>query len=219
MFDSCSCSQLPDFLSLLSPADKLEYEALASLFKSQATLPNRDRRLKTFDDELDEIKKYACRSNDGDVRRSLVCGIFWFPDGVCINTRQLRLLLGKSKSAINTALSKLGYEPFAVREKAEEQRKLLELLPMLKNNISASRQWTIRTKNQPETQAAPPASEPAEPAVTNEPPVCKCCYGCMCGCTCQPGDESTNCKCCFPSDVSFGRGACPCADAIWERGE
>lgn len=217
MFDTCSCSQIPEFLDLLSPADKLEYESLAALLKEQGALPLRDRRIKTFDDELEEIKKYSCRSDSSDARRALVCGIFWFPDGVCINTRQLRLLVSKSKSAINTALAKLGYEPFPPRQKAEEQRKLLELLPMLKNNITASRQWTIRMRDLPKTEEA--AEEPpAKEAVAEEPP-CKCCYGCRCGCTCQPGDEHTNCMCCFPRGVSFGTGACPCADAIWEREE
>ena len=203
------------FVERLSPADKLEYEQLSLALKSQGELPNRERRLKTFEEELDEIKRFASRGDDDDVTRALVCGIFWFDGGICLNTQQFRDLLGRSKSAINTALAKLGYGPFNVREKAEEQRRLLELLPILKQDVAASRHWTIRLRTEPE-----PTSEKAveleKPVTTvKEPP--KCCYGCTCGCTCQPGDENTNCKCCFPRGLSFGRGACPCADAIWER--
>ena len=80
------------------------------------------------------------KNNSNDWKRYLVCGICWINDDVAINTRQLRILLGKSKSTINGAFAKMGYETMPFRNNEE----LLEKIPFLRGNFNEKRQWTVR---------------------------------------------------------------------------
>jgi hypothetical protein len=98
---------------------------------------------------FDEIAAFCKRNTQGDVLRSLVCGLYWFDDGhLAVNTLHLRILLGKSKSSINGALVMMNYLRTANRD--QETEKLLSIFPQLKTQWSNIRQWTIRDQIKPE---------------------------------------------------------------------
>jgi hypothetical protein len=59
-----------------------------------------------------------------------------------INIRQLKILLGKSKSSINGAFAKLGYENMPVT--FAQDGPLLHILPYLSDRIDIAHQWTVR---------------------------------------------------------------------------
>lgn len=133
------------FYSNLSPSDQLQYRALQRKLASQINRYNRNKRIETFQENLNEIKKFCVRNDENDWKRYIACGICWIKDGICINTRQLRILLGKSKSAINGTLQKMGYDTIA--PKGNDAEPLIEVIPYLKNNFSEKRQWSIRKYN------------------------------------------------------------------------
>lgn len=133
--------KIPLFMNLLSEEDKAAYMELQGVLAAPDHRYNRNKRIVTFQDMLAQIKSFCIKGDSNDWKRFLVCGICWLGDDIAINTRQLRILLGKSKSTINGAFSKMGYEtlPFKNNDNA-----LHEIIPFLKGNFSESRQWTVR---------------------------------------------------------------------------
>jgi hypothetical protein len=135
--------EIPVFLDRLSDDDRLAYEVLKERVSSPDNRYTRFRRLATLKDCFDEIRAFCIRHDDGDSLRCLVCGIYWFDtDELAINTRQLRLLLAKSKSSINGALAKMKYITRPTKER--ERDRLIAALPELRGDWLEVRQWTIR---------------------------------------------------------------------------
>lgn len=132
----------PGFIDLLSPNDRKLYDELQQNVGSPDFRYNRNRRISTLMDIFEYIRDYCEYSEEDQWKRYLVCGICWFKDCVAINTRQLRLLIAKSKSAINGAFVKMGYQ--TIPTKGEERTMLLEKIPFLSSHYSDLRQWTIR---------------------------------------------------------------------------
>lgn len=142
--DECAASSAePNFFSLLSEEDKAGYadlkEKLCSFQKYK-----RNKRVESLQEQIEEIRKFCLRNDDEDWKRSLVCGICWMGYDIGINNRQLKLLVGKCKSSINGAISKMGYG--TVNIKSEVSARLLEFIPFLKGNFVEQRQWTVRRK-------------------------------------------------------------------------
>jgi hypothetical protein len=44
-----------------------------------------------------EIKTFCQKGDIENSKRYLACGVCWIENGIAINTRQLRVLMGKSK--------------------------------------------------------------------------------------------------------------------------
>jgi hypothetical protein len=134
---------LPYLFHKLPVDHQAEYSALRDQFSSPTQRYNRNRRLTTLQESFDTIRLFCVRGDRHDSLRCLVCGIFWFPDGqLAINTRQLRILLAKSKSNINGALVKMKYTTLVTKD--QERDKIIEALPDLKADWLEVRQWTIR---------------------------------------------------------------------------
>ena len=133
--------QLPPFYNALSPSDRQELLELRSHFFSSECRYNRNKRIDSFSKMLDTIKSFCQRGNNDDSIRYLACGIFWCEDDIIVNTRQLCSLLGKSKSSVNGAFVKLGYDTVILRESGSDHK-----IPFLRSNQCESRQWTIRRK-------------------------------------------------------------------------
>lgn len=131
----------PMFLNLLSTEDQKAYKDLQSILAAKDHRYNRNKRIVTFQDMLSQIKEFCVRGDSNDWKRYLVCGICWINNDIAINTRQLRILLGKSKSTINGAFSKMGYETLPFKN---NDNHLEEIIPFLKGNFSEARQWTVR---------------------------------------------------------------------------
>ena len=139
--------KLPQYWDLLTEADKNGYHTLKMAFNAGSIKRNRGHRIETFDGILDAIRRYAEQGNENDWKRSLVCGVCWMDQTIAINTRQLRLLISKCKSSINGSLQKLGFSTNTSH--SESWKILFSRIPLLKDNFTEIRQWTIRYKMQP----------------------------------------------------------------------
>ena len=138
-----------NFLEILSPADRRSFEELKTKVGSPENRYNRNKRLATFNEIIESIKSFCIRNDGDDWKRCIVCGICWIGKrDLAINTRQLRVLIAKSKSTINGALSKMGYE--TVPTKGSNAEDLVQTIPFLKKQYNEMRQWTIRRMNKVE---------------------------------------------------------------------
>jgi hypothetical protein len=206
-------SHSPEFLSLLSPADQLQYAELSVRLSSRSNRYVRHHRLDQFKSAESAIRAFCLRSDDDDWKRCLVCGLWWFPSGLCINTAQLKLLLGKSKSSINGALSQLGFESVPVSYAQDGE--LLRVMPFMRDRPAAARQWTMRRAPERKRADAPKTAE--SDTESKEEPQKQCSYVQFWGCDCRaPGDTSAiPCLC----DLGGAMAAddecfCHCASAL-----
>ena len=135
----------PEYINILSIEDKELYEQIQKNVSSQNFRYKRNRQIETLTDVLNCIRKYCEKDEEGKWKRYLVCGICWFDDYIAINTRQLQLLISKSKSAINWSLSKMGY--ITVKIKNNSATKLIKTIPYLSSSSKELRKWSLRKKN------------------------------------------------------------------------
>lgn len=150
--------QVPKYWNILSDFDKYHYNCLRMALSSQYGKNQRNKRIENFTEMLEIIKKFCVRGDGDDWRRFLVCGYCCFPEGIAINTRQLKILILKCKSSINGSLHKMGFNPNFGR--AEACNSLLNAIPYLRENLNELRQWTVR-KLQPHIPSpiSPPITE------------------------------------------------------------
>lgn len=135
---------LPMYWELLSEQDKSGYKVLRITFNTTTIKSSRGHRIETFDGILGAIHQYAEKGQESDWKRFLVCGVCWVNDAIAINTRQLRILISKCKSSINGSLQKLGY--YTNTSHSESWKILFSRIPLLKDNYTEIRQWTIRQR-------------------------------------------------------------------------
>lgn len=134
--------ELPKHFDRLPPKDQSEYLNLRSLFSSKECRNNRGHRLTKFSEILKTIQAFCVKNDAYDPIRFLVCGICWIPNGIAINTRQLRLLIDKCKSSINGSLQRIGYSAVTMKDSSYQQ--LYEKIPQLKDKFKETREWSIR---------------------------------------------------------------------------
>ena len=154
---------MPAYYDILSAEDQFGYNKLRQSVGSEDNRYNRNRRLVKFSDMLNEIRTYCEEMQVDTWKRYLVCGICWFSGCLAINTRQLTLLLAKSKSSINGALAKMGYTT-----RSGECNELLNAIPYLRGNSRELRQWTVRQRL---TNVLSPLEGPCEQSWTPCEPV------------------------------------------------
>ena len=133
--------QYPLFYWMMSDMDKYQYNCLKFHLATGAK-NQRNKRLSNFNGAIESIKNFAIRGDKDDKLRSLVSGICWLPEGIAINTHQLKALLGKCKSSINGSLQKMGFAQNLTR--AESITALTNFFPFLRDNTSELRKWSIR---------------------------------------------------------------------------
>ena len=131
----------PVFYWMMNDMDKYGYNCLKYQL-SNATKNQRNKRLTNFNEAIESIKLFAIRGDKDDKIRSLVSGICWLPEGIAINTHQLKALLGKCKSSINGSLQKMGFAQNLTR--AESIQALTNFFPFFKDNTAELRKWSIR---------------------------------------------------------------------------
>jgi hypothetical protein len=139
---SDSDSSLPKYFSLLSEADQARYLELKTIVKSNQCPIRRGHRLESFKDDISSIREFCLRYDGDDWKRCAACGICWLPIGVAINNHQLSILLEKCKSSINGCLQKIGYS--AMQSRTDSSGPLSDALPVLKDNLTEQREWTVR---------------------------------------------------------------------------
>jgi hypothetical protein len=161
---SAAEARLPAFYEQLKPEDQDSYCTLRAAVGRPERRYNRFRRLATLRESFDEIRQFCLRGDDRDFMRCLVCGICWLDrDDIGVNTRQLRLLIAKSKSSINGAFAKMNY--MTRPAKICEFERLCRAIPPLKGFPAELRQWTIRSPLP--HSPPPPAGDATEDASEN----------------------------------------------------
>jgi hypothetical protein len=123
---------------------------------SSSACKHRRRHSKEINqDILNTLRGFVMRGDVDDWKRALVCGVCWLNGAMAINTRQLRLLLSKCKSSINAMFQNIGYA--AVPTTSNYGGALATFFPVIKDNFTELRKWTIRSpKLVPIINSVPP---------------------------------------------------------------
>lgn len=127
---------------LLPEADKEIYTTLRTAFQSTTKSTSREQKKIQFKSEIRSILDFIESSDRDREDRSIVSGIAFTGPFICVNTRQLKNLIGKCKSSINGCFQQLGY--VAVKTKPKARTVVLSILPSLHGDPGAQRQWTVR---------------------------------------------------------------------------
>jgi hypothetical protein len=93
-----------------------------------------------FSEDLLMLLEFIERSPGGREDRAILVGLAFAGPYVCVNTRQLKALLGRCKSSINGSFHVLGYA--SMKSRASEC--LAAVLPSLMKELPLLRQWTVR---------------------------------------------------------------------------
>lgn len=155
--------ETPDYFNFLSEEDQNKYRELQQILLSPENRYARNRRTETLKESFEEIRKFCLKNDKDDWKRCLVCGIIWLNENktsvdenakdeneikvecISINIRQLKIILGKSKSTINGAMSKMGFTTHPT--KGNDQDLLIGAMPYFEGKYFEMRQWTIRKRN------------------------------------------------------------------------
>lgn len=135
-------AELPLFWELLNDIDRDSYVRMRIALSSPACKHRRHHSVEINGEILNSVRNFVVRGDGDDWKRALVCGICWMPEAVAVNTRQLRLLLSKCKSSINTLFQNLGYS--TIPASSEFTGSLVRVFPLLKDNFAELRKWTPR---------------------------------------------------------------------------
>ena len=158
----------PQFWEYMNEADREAFNHMRTALSSPACKHRRHHSTELNHEILNWIKKFVVRNDQDDWRRALVCGICWMPDGIAINTRQLRILLSKCKSSINALFQNLGYHTIPASN--EFASSLVRIFPNLKDNFPELRKWTPRIAGDPVRPAKKRAPiEPVQAAIAEIP--------------------------------------------------
>ncbi|OHS98611.1 hypothetical protein TRFO_34982 [Tritrichomonas foetus] len=131
--------------NLLSESDKNQYIKIKERCNTKEFRYNRNLRMKSFSDLLDELRVFCERHDEDDWKRFLACGVCWF-DGkdLGVNNNQLMILTGKSKSTINDNLSKFGYTTVPIN--MQNKHLICDKIPFFNKHVNEMRKWTYRRK-------------------------------------------------------------------------
>jgi hypothetical protein len=138
-----SSIQLPLYWSLLSDPDKMAYGSMRQALSSSACKHRRHHSTEINQDILNTLRGFVMRGDADDWKRALVCGVCWLNGAIAINTRQLRLLLSKCKSSVNAMFQNIGYA--TVPTTSDYGGALAAFFPVIKDNFTELRKWTIRS--------------------------------------------------------------------------
>jgi hypothetical protein len=126
----------------LSEEDRSEYFRFkTNVHPSQHGTPA-DQRSAAFHRDLLTALSYIERRPEGKEERSIVCGVAFAGPYICVNTRQLKLFLGRCKSSINGSFMEMGYT--ALRTKSKTRSCVLACMRALIDDVPALRRWTVR---------------------------------------------------------------------------
>jgi hypothetical protein len=130
----------------LSEYDRQRYHELRLFFKQQQKDSLRGRKSSPFSHEITTILTFIDQSTPGRDSRCIMCGLGCGGPFICANTQQLKHLLGRCKSSINTSFQQIGYGVLRNREKSRDA--LWAIVPDLRADSAAIRQWTVRCANE-----------------------------------------------------------------------
>ena len=106
----------------------------------------RNTKISDFENILEAIDIFQNHEPNEKWKRCLATGVFKFNGGIAVNNKQLKILVHRCKTSINTSLKGLGYT--IINCSSNECHELLDAIPFLATNQHELRQWTIRYKAQ-----------------------------------------------------------------------
>jgi hypothetical protein len=133
----------PDHWNLLSSDDAQAYIQLSMTFHASSPKSGKGERVDTFPERLTKIRAFVERDEKDSWKRSLVCGVFFLPDGFALHIRQLQLLMGKCKSSINGSLHQMGYSAHPQFQRLDNS--CFSKVPD-RHMIGELKNWTVRKK-------------------------------------------------------------------------
>lgn len=128
------------FWNMMSKEDQADYLALRDSFHNAST---RERHGNSIQNDLQLIKGFVESRKEDQEIRSIVAGISFSTSFVCVNTSQLKNLLGRCKSSINNGFQLLGYSS----AKTKVRQCIITMMPSLVKDSSLLKQWTMRCKD------------------------------------------------------------------------
>lgn len=126
----------------LSDYDKQTYNDLRVHFRQQQKQHLKERKTTPFANEILCILDWVDHQPQGHDDRCIVAGIGFAGPFICVNTQQLKNLVCRCKSSINSGFQQIGYD--ALRDKEKVREAILAIIPDLRNEPSCLRQWTVR---------------------------------------------------------------------------
>lgn len=144
--------ETPDYFYMLTETDQAEYRDLQILLSSPSNRYSRNKKVETIKESIEKVKVFIHKKDkENDWKRSLVCGLILLnknknlnEECISINIRQLKILIGKSKSTINCSLAQMGF--VTCPTKGDDQTLLLNTMPYFEGKYFEMRQWTIRKR-------------------------------------------------------------------------
>jgi hypothetical protein len=155
---SSSPHQLPTYWELLNEPDKANYLNMRQALSSSACKHCRNHTQEMNQEIIGTIQAFVMRNDGDDWKRGLVCGICWLNSAIAVNTRQLRILISRCKSSINSMFQHIGFS--TVPTTTDYATALATYFPIIKDNFAELRQWTIRAVKPPEPEEAPQTAGP-----------------------------------------------------------
>ena len=140
--DTVSRGPPQEYWNKLSQEDQTAYLQLKETLGGENS--TKSRHQSGFQKDLNLVRNFIERRPDQQDLRSIVCGIYFGGKYVCVNTRQLKYLIGRCKSSINNGLQSMGY----ISSKQRVRQIILSVLPPLANDGATLRQWTLRSAEQ-----------------------------------------------------------------------
>jgi hypothetical protein len=129
---------------LLSEADRARYTNLRTQFQSRVDV--HERRSTCVARELRTLLGFIDTEPLGFENRCILAGVVFAGRLICVNTRQLSKVLGRSKTSLNAALLDLGYS--AMDSRAQVRDCILRLLPSMAKEPESLRQWSVRVASE-----------------------------------------------------------------------
>ena len=130
------------FEDFLNKEDIDYYQKLKKTLSSHICRNCRNKRVESFNKMLITIYHFINRKKEDNWKRSLICGVCWYKNYICVNIRQMSCLLEKCKSSINGSLKRLFL--VVLPNKQQSMKILIEAIPYLKNHQEILHMWSVR---------------------------------------------------------------------------
>jgi len=144
--DEANCNtSMTDSWSTLPLSDQNFFFQLRHHFHHYKKPTGRDKRIEAFRTEILLCLHFIDKDMINRANRSRLIGMSIIGPFIIINTRILRMFLGRSKSSINGGLQQLGY--VAVRNKVKAKQCMIQAIPTLESELSFMKQWSVRASS------------------------------------------------------------------------